>query len=73
MPQPLSSYANAYKEKEGTSSKYVDISTPLKYLLEMLGARFVEDIGTHDSAASKGSIINCTYKYCKYNKIRYCI
>ena len=41
----------------------------------MLGERFFEDmvIGTNDYAASKGSIINCTYKYYKYNKIRYYI
>ena len=73
MPQCLGSYTELYKEKEGASSKYDDISTPLEYLLEMLGARFVEDIVTNDYTASTGSIINCTYKYCKYNKIRYYI
>ena len=40
MPQRLSLHSKAYKEKVGASSTYDDMSTPLEYLLEMLGARF---------------------------------
>ena len=46
MPHRLSLHGNAYKEKEG--AKYVDISTPLEYILEMLGARFFEDMAIVD-------------------------